>query len=217
MKYIHLRPSGVSKVDDDDFEFLRHFIWRKNMTTGYAYRTIGIRRTQKILYLHRFIMEPCDPFQVDHKNHDKLDNRKKNLRLVTSHENTWNRFSPCKKYSKYFGVTYIKEDKAWRAFFGTREKRHINLGRYDTEIEAAVAYDMASKNYWGEGARLNFPKGPPIPPPIPRSRNKQSLGLHLFDEKRPGMRATIRVIGGSFEERLKMADDIRSSWRKFNC
>lgn len=56
MKIIQLRPNGESKVDDDDYEWLQHFIWRKNPVTGYAFRSVGVTASKSvILYQHRFI------------------------------------------------------------------------------------------------------------------------------------------------------------------
>jgi hypothetical protein len=33
----------------------------------------------------------------------------------------------------------------------------VSLGHYDEEIEAAMVYDYAARQAWGENAFLNFP------------------------------------------------------------
>jgi len=50
------------------------------------------------------------------------------------------------------------------------------LGAYKTEVEASCAYDIASKEHWGEVARLNFPNGVPIKNPV-RNRKKKRIKI----------------------------------------
>ena len=77
---------------------------------------------------------------IDHINHDTLDNRRSNLRVVTNRINSQNRLQQYKpRTSKYVGVSYDKINKKYRADITINNKR-INLGRYTTEEEAASAY-----------------------------------------------------------------------------
>lgn len=201
MKVIQLYPTGSTIVDDDDYVFLQHFRWRLSKT-GYAYYTTGGSLKQKSVYIHRMIMEPCEPFVVDHIDGDKLNNQKKNLRLVLHHENAWNRFESFKKNSKYYGVGFDKKNKAWTCNYSTREKKHIYLGRFNTELEAAVAYDIASEAYWKELARLNFPKNRPLITPKRRGIGRRGLTskIVVVHPDKPYLEARIRVYGGTAEE-----------------
>lgn len=54
------------------------------------------------------------------------------------------------------GTSYMPENKKWRARL-TNNKRQISLGCFNTQIEAAMAYDIGAKKYHGEFAWLNFP------------------------------------------------------------
>jgi hypothetical protein len=60
-----------------------------------------------------------------------------------------------KTTSQYIGIYFEKRTGRWIARIEHNNKR-IWIGRYDSEIDAALAYDDAAKKYHGEFARLNF-------------------------------------------------------------
>lgn len=111
--------------------------------------------------LASFIMGlPRIGFMVDHKNGDRLDNRKSNLRVVTRWENNINRTSIRKPTSsKYKGVYTTKKTinlhKPWRAVLKHNKVLYF-IGYYSTEEEAAWMYDQYAMEIFGEFARLNF-------------------------------------------------------------
>src|SRR4051794_29301143 len=77
-------------VDAEDLARLSDWYWYLNRKTGYVNgaRKGGCRdRT----YLHREVMQATAEQEVDHRSHDKLDNRKGNLRLATRSQNLQNR------------------------------------------------------------------------------------------------------------------------------
>lgn len=73
-----------TKIDREDYPLVRQVSWRYNK--GYAEGKVGGKTTA----LHRFILKAPRDLVVDHINHDTLDNRKANLRVITVQENSFN-------------------------------------------------------------------------------------------------------------------------------
>jgi hypothetical protein len=97
---------------------------------------------------------------IDHIDGNELNNTKKNLRIITYQQNTFNqKIQKRKKTSKYKGVYKYKniKNKKYCAYI-TINKKRISIGYYYTEIEAAKAYDEKAKELFGEYASLNFPE-----------------------------------------------------------
>lgn len=94
--------------------------------------------------------------QIDHINGDRSDNRWVNLREATASQNSCNRFSAANSSSKYLGVSYYEPTGKWKALIKSKGKTKF-LGYFFSEIEAALAYDAASRIYHGEFANPNFP------------------------------------------------------------
>lgn len=128
-----------------------HFIQDGN---GYLINDTGKGATRKIWSLHREIMGNPEGLVVDHINGDILDNRKYNLRVCTTKENIRNS-KPQEGTSTYKGVSWDKDRNKWIAQIKV-DRKGIHLGRFDSEIQAAEAYDNAAINYYGEYARLNL-------------------------------------------------------------
>lgn len=92
---------------------------------------------------------------VDHINGDIFDNRRANLRICTHAENMRNRRVAANNASGFKGVYRRKNERRFAASI-TFNKRQVLVGWYDTPVEAATAYDIAAKHYFGEFARPNF-------------------------------------------------------------
>jgi len=109
--------------------------------------------------MHRQILNPPWPMVADHINGKGYDNRKANLRLATRSQNSMNKpFIKTKpSSSKYRGVSWSKSQKKWHVQIGLKGK-HIFVGYFDNEIDAAKAYDNAARKYHKDFAVLNFKK-----------------------------------------------------------
>ena len=156
---IRLTEGKFTLVDQNDFYWLNNFDWvtKKGNKSFYAVRFDNdCAKWPKMVSMHRQIMNFPKGLLVDHKNLDGLDNRRSNLRLATYCQNNCNiKTSKAGCSSQYRGVHWDKQVKRWRAHLQS-DGKHIGLGYFDSEIDAARAYDAAAKKYHGEFARLNF-------------------------------------------------------------
>lgn len=154
-KLIPLTQGKFAIVDAEDFEWLSQLGWYYN--NGYAVRVPyidGIRG--KTTYMHREIMGTPKGRDTDHINSDSLDNRRSNLRIVTTSQNMMNQ-RKTRGTSKYKGVCWYRAGNKWMAYINLNGKRKY-LGFFHTEDDAANAYNLAAMALHGEYARLNVIK-----------------------------------------------------------
>lgn len=163
MRKISLTQGKYALVDDEDFEKVSKLKWfaYKNGNFFYARHSARHSENKKSQYklLHRFIMKARSKKKfVDHINGNGLDNRRKNLRIVTHQQNTWNRQKQKNNTSGYIGVYFDKKNGKgkWKSQISIKGKK-TNLGRYDSRRKAAIAYDNKALELRGEFAKLNFP------------------------------------------------------------
>lgn len=160
MKEIIITQNKTALVDDEDFEYLNQWKWyaQKGKHTWYACRDVKTKNTRKNFLMHREILKiksyKENPIQTDHRDGNGLNNQKNNLRLCSDIENNRNRKS-YRGNSRYKGVQ--PRGLRWEACI-IFNRGYIYLGRFDLEVEAAIAYDQKATELFGEFANLNFPK-----------------------------------------------------------
>lgn len=143
-------------VDDQDYEWLSKLNWtaHKPATGGalYAHRN---SRNKNSFKMHRLILGLTDPKECcDHIDGNGLNNQRGNLRVCTIAQNNMNA-KPQSGSSKYKGVDFVERlTKKWRAQIQFNGKK-ILIGLYNTETDAALAYNQAAIKYHKEFARLN--------------------------------------------------------------
>lgn len=160
MKKIQLTKGQEAIIDDDDFERVSRHKWFAKLEYGkYWYASTKLNGSH--VRMHRFILDCLESKKVvDHINSNGLDNRKSNLRLCTTEQNSANRRKLAKAASKFKGIHWDKRRKKWLAEIRPRGTR-VHIGYFSDEIEAATAYNIAAIEHFGEFARLNEIPGQP--------------------------------------------------------
>lgn len=150
-------PNVFALVDDEDFEWLNQWKWyaRQSRTMIYVHRYSYKDGKSRSICMHRLITRASDDFQVDHINHNGLDNRRINLRKCTPSQNQGNSRLRVSNTSGYKGVVWHKRDNRWRAVIKINGDRKY-LGEFFCIVKAAKAYDAAARKYHGEFANTNF-------------------------------------------------------------
>ena len=158
MKEVQLTQGYTAIVDDEDYERVSKYNW---CPTEHHNGVVYVRHVErkdgrnKILYLHRFILNAESGQICDHIDHDGLNNQKSNLRFATNQQNIMNRVknktsNNKPNSSKYKGA--VRHNGRWMCLMNGY------VGMFDSEEECARAYDVKAKELFGEFACLNFPE-----------------------------------------------------------
>jgi len=146
-RLIPLTRGQNALVDTEDYEWLSKFNWKADWSdhTKSFYAT----RTKEHIAMHREILKVGARIKVDHRNHDTLDNRKKNLRKCTNAQNLANMRKRISR-SGFKGVHFHK--RAGKYIVRIRG-RHV--GCFVSAEDAARAYNSKASELFGEFASLN--------------------------------------------------------------
>lgn len=147
-KEIPLTRGKVAIVDDDWYEMLSLVRWNADKH-GYAKSGWRVKGKHYGCKMHRLIIDAPKGYHVDHINGNTSDNRRANLRLCDSARNQHNSAKSIGLTSVYSGVHWNSANKKWIAQMNVGGKRKY-LGSYDSEIDAAKAYNDAGIYYRGE-------------------------------------------------------------------
>ena len=130
--------------DIEDYEKIKDFYWRFDKD-GYV---VSVKNKVKYI-LHRFVMDcPAEKF-IDHINHNKNDNRKTNLRIVTLSQNNMNKQIQSNNTSGVTGVAWHDKDQRWLAYI-KKNRQTIRLGEFISFDEAVAVRKAAEDKYFGE-------------------------------------------------------------------
>lgn len=159
---IPLTQGQVALIDRADLVLVAPYKWfahkrhkRKpsDRDAFYAHANTTVDGARRTVLMHRLIAGFPNE-DVDHRNGNGLDNRRENLRAATPNQNGGNAMPRRNETSRFKGVSWFAESSCWMANI-THERRQRYLGLHATEEAAALAYNSAARELFGEFARLN--------------------------------------------------------------
>ena len=137
--------------DLEDYDLIKNYCW---CITNSGYVSTYIKGKQFLL--HRFIIGKDEEI-IDHINHNKVDNRKINLRIVTNSQNGMNSTISKNNTSGFTGVYWHNRDKVWEAWIKV-DYKDIYLGRFYNFEDAKEARLKAEDKYYREYSYKNSQK-----------------------------------------------------------
>ena len=155
---IVLTQGYLSLIDAEYADELSAHAWRADLSSTQQVRAKRHGKRDQNghrlnIMIHREVSKPLASQEVDHRDQHKffchkiVDNRRANLRNVSTSQNQANQRKQVGCSSKYKGVAWYKRDEKWIAMIRTNG-RPTNLGLFTSEAEAAVAYDQAHEINW---------------------------------------------------------------------
>jgi hypothetical protein len=158
-RWLPLTRGQFALIDAADYPLVCEMAWCLHPMRCTTYAVSGTGLKGKRVYLHRLLMDAPSEMQVDHIDGNGLNCRRSNLRIVSCQQNRFNTGKTNSVVtSRFMGVSWDKTRGKWRAT-AKRDRRHLYIGRYATEEQAARAYDAKARELFCEFARLNFPEG----------------------------------------------------------
>lgn len=157
----HDHKHGTILIPLDTYQWIKenkmYITVNTKPTTRGIYKAVIVCKKEKgkLIFrkpLARIVLDAPPQKHVDHISGDTLDNRRENLRLVTNKENVRNSAKAANKLSRFKGVYKMKNK--FHALVICDAKRY-RISPFNTEEEAALAYNKLAKLLFGEFARLN--------------------------------------------------------------
>lgn len=148
-------------VDEEDYRTFDLGSYNWSRLIGHTTTYVKTYKNRKTVLLHRLIMgleNMASSIYVDHRDGNGLNNYRSNLRITDSKGNRYNSRKSLlgKRTSCYKGVRRSHNNKSnpWQAHI-TLSGKMKSLGCYRTEKEAALSYNKAALEHFGDMANLN--------------------------------------------------------------
>jgi len=138
----HGEVKGIALIDIRDIEKVKKYKWHIS-GTGY----VSHKSTKTSLLLHRYITDCPKGKVIDHANHNRLDNRRSNLRICTQKQNARNQSIRTDNSSGYKGVRWHPQ-WGWQAYIADKGKQ-VHVGWYKTKEEAIKARMRRANEFYG--------------------------------------------------------------------
>lgn len=139
-------------IDEQDAELVLASSWSVVRTKYNVYAKA--KRAGRYVLMHRLIMGEPVGLDVDHLNHNGLDNRRQNLRVGTRSQNNANGRPRKDGRSRFKGVSWHAHASRWQVHI-SKDGVRKNLGLFKDELEAARVYDLAALEVHAEFALTN--------------------------------------------------------------
>lgn len=143
-------------VDDKNWHNLRELAYWYENRSGYAAGLINGTLTLMHRYVMREELDKDKNLIIDHRNRNKMDNRKSNLRATkrTDSINTYNKSKSQNGTTKYVGIS-IDSNGKYRVQI-SRYGKSPYVGTYDTEKEALEKLNKRALELYGEDANIQY-------------------------------------------------------------
>jgi hypothetical protein len=138
---IPLSQGKYAYVDIEDLYRIEKISWYCD-PDGYARNRNGIM-------MHRIIMNCPPDKEIDHKDHNGLNNTKDNLRICTRSQNQANKNISTRNTLGFKGVSYSKKNNKYSASIRCNNKQY-HLGYFNTPEEAHQHYTNKGKELFGD-------------------------------------------------------------------
>jgi hypothetical protein len=194
-------------VDDEHYFDLKKYTWGLN-TGGYAQATI----IGKPVTMHRYLLNAPTEIKVDHINHNRIDNRIDNLRLVNDSLNSHNITKRTGTSSQYIGV--YKKGVKFGAEIKKDDKRYY-LGTFETVLEAAKTRDLKAIELFGDDANLNLSKEELDQAPIKLTKTKGNHNKTKGNHNKTKQENTTSKYIGVYKKGNKFSAEIKKNGVKY--
>lgn len=144
----------VFEIDGEDFSRIFPYKWYFH-NDGYI---VGYRHgfhNNKLVRLHRLLLDAKNGEFVDHADNNKLNNKRSNLRICTKSQNQFNRGPYKTNTTGHKGIQFSKRERdkkrPWKVKFNVNYREYY-VGCFETKEQAISAYNEAIKPHHGDFA-----------------------------------------------------------------